>query len=87
MFINEPDYLHNTYGKEMIFTFPLMIAQDWKEDQIRKAVRDFVDQFGENGRVMCWIMPETNDPSQDAIARGGLYHYSLTYYNKLYGRE
>lgn len=87
LFINEPDYLHTTYGKDMTFTFPLMIAPDWNEDQIRQAVRDFVDHFGENGRVMCWIMVENFDQKLEAIAQDELYHYSLGYYNKLYGRK
>ena len=57
-----------------------------KEEEIRRAVRDFVDHFGENGRVMAFIMTDMTDPMQDVIARDELYHYSLEYYNKLYGR-
>ncbi len=87
LFINEPDYLHATYGKEMTFTFPLMLDPSWQETEIREAVRGFVDHFGENGRVMCWIMTENFNAEQEAIARDELYHYSLAYYNKLYGRE
>ena len=85
--INDPDFLHNEYGKKMTFTFPLSIKNDWNENEIRRAVRDFVDHFGENGRVMCWIMTENNDPKQESIARDELYHYSLEYYRKLYGRK
>jgi hypothetical protein len=88
--INDPDFLHNTYGKQMSFAFPLMLKKDWNEKEVRKAVRDFVDHFGENGRIMCWIMPEEMGPDgakQDEIARDELYNYSLEYYNKLYGRE
>ena len=85
--INNPDFLHGTYGKEMTFTFPLMLDPAWTEAEIRKAVRDFVDHFGENGRVMCWIMTENFDAEKEAIARNELYHYSLAYYNRLYGRN
>jgi len=84
--INDPDYLHTTWGKQMTFTFPLMIPHDMKEAEIRQAVRDFVDRYGENGRVMCWIMTDMTDPMQDEIARDELYNYSLEYYNKLYNR-
>ncbi len=84
--INDPDFLHTHWGKQMTFTFPLEIEHDWKEEEIRKAVRDFVDRFGENGRVMCWIMTDNTDPKQEEIARDELYNYSLEYYNKLYGR-
>jgi hypothetical protein len=88
--INDPDFLHETYGKEMSFAFRLIIEKDWNEEQIRKAVRDFVDHFGANGRVMCWLMTEVMGPEampQEAIARDELYNYSLNYYNKLYGRN
>ena len=84
--INEPDYLHETYGKVMTFCFNLDIAHDDNEATIRSKIRDFVDRFGENGRVMPWIMTDMSDPKQDEIARDELYHYSLEYYNKLYNR-
>lgn len=84
--INDPDYLHNNWGTQMTFTFPLNIPHDMKEAEIRKAVRDFVDRYGENGRVMCWIMTDMTDPMQEVIARDELYNYSLEYYNKLYQR-
>ncbi|MBF7097380.1 uroporphyrinogen decarboxylase family protein [Alkalibacter mobilis] len=86
-FINDPDMLHSKYGREMTFTFPLFIQPDWKEKDIRKAVDDFVDKYGENGRVMCFIMTEDQNAEKEAIARDELYKYSLEYYNKLYGRE
>ena len=88
--INEPDLLHTTYGKDMTFAFHLPIAKDWDEAAICQAVREFVDRFGENGRVMCWIMPEDlgeNGQAQEAAARDELYRYSLEYYNKLYNRN
>lgn len=83
---NDPDLMHREWGTKISFGFPLMIAHDWKEEEIRRAVRDFVDHFGENGRVMAFIMTDMTDPMQDVIARDELYHYSLEYYNKLYGR-
>ena len=83
---NDPDFLHNTYGKQMTFCFPVNIGADWDEKQIRAAIRDYVDHFGENGRMMAWIMTETPDPVKEEIARDELYHYSLEYYNKLYHR-
>lgn len=85
--INDPDFLHETYGKQMTFAFPLNIAPEWKEDDIRKAARDFVEHFGSNGRVMAFILTDMSDPKQEIIARDELYHYSLEYYNKLYGRN
>ncbi|MDI9463705.1 MAG: uroporphyrinogen decarboxylase family protein [Bacillota bacterium] len=85
--INDPDYLYTRYGKEMTFAFPLRLKPGWKEAEIRRAVRDFVDRYGETGRVMCWIMTESPNPEQEKTARDELYHYSLEYYNKLYGRE
>ncbi|QOV20030.1 methyltransferase [Blautia liquoris] len=84
---NDADFLHNTYGKEMTFSFPITIKQDWSEQKIREGVRDFVDHYGENGRVMAWIMTEPMDAEKEKIARAELYHYSLEYYNKLYQRE
>lgn len=84
--INEPDFLHETYGKQMTFAFPIDIAPTMKESEIRKAVRDFVDHFGENGRVIAWIMTDMSDPLQEVIARDELYNYSKEYYNKLYNR-
>ncbi|WP_296558667.1 hypothetical protein [uncultured Acetobacterium sp.] len=64
-----------------------MIEPQWKEDKIRRAVREFVDHFGENGRVMCWIMTENFNQDQEDIARDELYRYSLTYYNQRFGRN
>ena len=84
--INDPDYLHNNWGKRMTFAFPLNIPHGAKEDEVRRLVRDFVDHFGENGRVMAFIMTDMTDPAQDEIARDELYNYSLEYYNRLYQR-
>ena len=70
----------------MTFCFPVNIGNDWDEKQIRTAIRDYVDHFGENGRMMAWIMTEVPDPVKEEIARDELYHYSLEYYNKLYHR-
>mgnify|MGYP000179783352 FL=1 len=44
---NDPDFLHNTYGKQMTFCFPVNIGADWDEKQIRAAIRDYVDHFAE----------------------------------------
>lgn len=85
--INSPDYLYKNYGNDMSFTFPLSISKNMDEKGIRKAVKDFVDNYGETGRVMCWIMIEDNDNEKESIARDELYNYSLEYYNKLYGRK
>ena len=84
---NDADYLYENYGDKMTFCFPLNIGKDWDESQIRAAVRDFVDHFGEKGRIMCWIMTEDMDPAKDEAARDELYHYSLEYYSRLYGRD
>lgn len=85
----DQDQLHEEYGKEITLTFPITIPADMKEDEIRKTVREFVDRYGSNGRVMAWIMTdmEQGTPEQDEIARDELYTYSLNYYNKLYGRD
>lgn len=84
---NDIDYLYKTYGKDMTFSFPLALDEYSKESEIRKAVRDFVDKYGETGRTMCFITTEDFDMKKDEIARDELYNYSLKYYNKLYGRE
>lgn len=84
--INEPDYLHTTYGKDMTFCFNIDIKPEWEEAEIRRVIRDFVDRFGGNGRCMAWIMTDMSNPQQDAAARDELYHYSLEYYNKRYHR-
>ncbi|MGD9473574.1 MAG: uroporphyrinogen decarboxylase family protein [Eubacteriaceae bacterium] len=86
LFINEPDYLYEIYGTQMTFTIPLMLAPGWSEGEIRKAVRGFVDRYGKTGRIMCWIMTDSNDQKAEAIARDELYHYSLDVYNSLFGR-
>ncbi len=83
---NDLDFLYDTYGKQMTFCFPLVIDPSWKEPEIRKAVREFVDRYGETGRVLAQIATDMHDPKQDEIARDELFNYSLAYYNKLYHR-
>ncbi|MGI6217528.1 MAG: uroporphyrinogen decarboxylase family protein [Coriobacteriales bacterium] len=90
--INDPQYLHDNWGKKMTFAFQLEIPIEDDEQKIRKDVREFVDRFGENGRVMCWIMTDMASDAEKAakqgeIARDELYNYSTEYYNKLYGRN
>ena len=87
--INEPDMLNQKYGKEMTFTFALPLKSSDTEDEIRNKVRDFVDRYGENGRVMCWIKSENpvTDSALEEIARDELYRYSKIYYDRLYGRS
>ncbi len=84
---NDADFLYKTYGKQMTFTFSINIQPEWNEMDIRKAVREFVDQYGVNGRVMAWIMTDPVNVEKEKIARDELYHYSLEYYNKLYNRR
>ena len=60
---NDAEYLYNNFNKDMTFCFSLEIPHDWKEAEIRKAVRDFVDHYGENGRCMAWIMTDMSDPA------------------------
>lgn len=86
LFINDPDFLYKTYGKDMTFTIPLYLPPDWREPQIRQSVRAYVDRYGETGRVMCWIMTENFNVEQEKIAREELYQYSLKHYNQMYGR-
>jgi len=80
---NDADKLHNTYGKQMSFTFPLRFKPEDDEATIRSKVRDFVDHFGENGRALCSL---GGKPEQTAIGRDELFNYSFEYYNKLYHR-
>ena len=49
---NDVDWLHETYGKQMSFAFPLEIPAGSDEKEIRRRVREFVDHFGSNGRIM-----------------------------------
>ncbi len=86
--INDPDYLHATYGREMSFAFavPGLDAPGLTEEQVRRAVRDFVDTYGENGRVMAQLRLPPQYADRAAWARDELYNYSLEYYNKLYNR-
>lgn len=81
---NDMDFLYDTYGKDMTFTIPLMLADDMAEDKAREAVRNFVDRYGETGRTMAWIM--TGNPEVQKAAADELYNYSLEFYNKLYNR-
>lgn len=90
LYINDPDELHTNWGKKMTFVFPLELKKNWTEEEVRRATRDFVDHFGENGRVMAFIMTENAlDPEcakQKETALDELYHYSLEYYDKKYHR-
>ncbi len=85
--VNDAAFLHETYGKQMSFCFPIEIAPDWDEARIRESVRDFVDRYGSDGRWMAWIMSDMTKPDQEVWARDELYTYSLNYYNKLYARS
>jgi len=82
---NDLDRLHDEYNHDMTFCFPIDPEPDWSEEKIRSEVRAFVDHFGDNGRMMCWI--RTFDQKQAAIGRDELYSYSLKYYNEKYGRK
>ena len=83
---NDIEWMHETYGKQMSFAFPLVVAPGSSEQEIRRTVDEFVDHFGGNGRIMAFIQADFRDPQQGAIAADELYNYSLAYYNKLYGR-
>lgn len=84
--INDPDFLHNTYGTQMSFAFMLPLKPGMSDEEVRQAVRDFVDRYGANGRVMAWIMTDPKHREQGAVAREELFEYSYAYYNRLYGR-
>ena len=71
----------------MSFAFDIDIPHGADEQEIRRRVRDFVDHFGGNGRILASIMTDFTDPRQTDIARDELYHYSLEYYNRLYHRN
>ena len=83
---NNVELLHEKYGKQMSFAFPLVIVPGSSEQEIRRTVRDFVDHFGENGRIMAFVKSDFTNPTEGMIASDELYNYSLEYYNKLYNR-
>lgn len=80
---NDAETLHRLYGKDITFAFSIKIDPTDTEETVRRKVDDFVDKFGENGRVMARIF---TTPELKAIALDELYNYSLEYYNKLYNR-
>ena len=61
----------------------LNISGNEPEEEIRKAVRDFVDHYGPKGRAMMSFM---GAPREREIVTDELYCYSFEFYNKLYGR-
>jgi len=81
---NDPDYIFENFGDKITFPYPLRLNGDMNEADIRKAVRDFVDHYGSKGRAMCSAFLA---PDKRSIVSDELYHYSLEYYNKLYGRK
>ncbi len=81
---NDIDFLYETYGDKMSFTIPLMIEQGLGEKAVRQKVRDFVNRYGEKGRMFAWIM--CADLKDNAAATEELYEYSLEYYKNLFGR-
>lgn len=86
--INDPDYLYSHYGKEMSFAFsiPGLSEPGLNEEGVRRRVRDFVDTYGETGRVMASIRVKPDMKERAAWARDELYNYSFEYYKKLYNR-
>ncbi len=83
---NDIEWMYENYNKQISFAFPLVIPRDAEEKEIRRTVREFVDHFGGNGRMMAFIQSDYTKPMQGQIAQDELYHYSLEYYNKLYKR-
>ena len=83
---NDIDWMYEKYNKQMSFAFPLVIPKGANEKETRRAVREFVDHYGANGRVLASIQSDRSNPLQGQIAQEELYNYSLEYYNKLYGR-
>jgi len=86
--INDPDYLYSNFGKQMSFAFQVPGLDDpgLNEAEIRRAIRNFVDTYGETGRVMAMMRLAPAHADRLPIARDELYKYSLEYYNKLYNR-
>lgn len=84
---NDYDELFDQWNTKMSFAFDIDIPHGADEKEIRRIVRDFVDHYGENGRILASVMTDMTDPKQTDIARDELYHYSLEYYNRLYHRE
>ena len=85
--INDPDYLYENFGDKMTFAFWVNIDPKADEAEVRKIARDFVDHYGAKGRCMPCFMTDMSNPMQSMAAHDELYHYSLEYYNKLYGRK
>ena len=82
--VNDNDFLYDTYGKDMTFTFPLDIPEGLSKEEISARIRGFVDRYGETGRTMCWLF--CKNPEDMKFAQDELVGYSLDYYNKLYKR-
>lgn len=86
--VNDVDFLVSNYGKQMSFAFPIPGIDEpgLNEQDVRRLVRDFVDTYGENGRVVAAPRFSPQHADRADWARDELYHYSLEYYNKLYNR-
>ena len=81
---NDYDWLYENYGDKMTFNFMVTLPEGADEAETRRVVRDFVDHYGEKGRIVAWLM--TMDPKQREAGLDELYNYSLEYYNKKYHR-
>jgi len=86
--VNDPDFLVPEYGDKMAFAFRVkgINGPGVTEEQVRRAVRDFVDTYGKCGRVMAQLRVDPEYSERLPWARDELYNYSLEYYNKLYDR-
>ena len=73
------------YNDRLSFAFDIDIPAGVDEAETRRYVRDFVDHYGEHGRMLASLLTVT-DPKQQEAAMDELYNYSLEYYNKLYHR-
>ncbi|MBR3276521.1 MAG: methyltransferase [Eubacterium sp.] len=82
--VNDMDYLYDTYGKDMTFTIPLPLAANLSEEERNKLIHEFVDRYGETGRMMCALRCE--NMADMPAAQQELVNYSYEYYNKLYNR-
>ncbi|NLW71119.1 MAG: methyltransferase [Eubacteriaceae bacterium] len=82
--LNPPDELFEKYNEQMSFTFGVrgLDKPEMTENEVRKVVRDFVDKYGKNGRVLASVFAPRETPERGKWAREELHNYSLEYYDK-----
>ena len=82
--LNPPDELFEKFNDRISFAFAVngLDKPEMTENDVRKVVRDFVDKYGKNGRVLASLRTPFNAPERAVWARDELFNYSLEYYDK-----